>query len=82
MNTFPGSCLTIFLVPESQEQMVDHIKNRGEMTEGAFQTRLKSAEFELSKRDLFQNQIVNKEGKLSETIEKIAQIIEPAMKSA
>jgi guanylate kinase len=49
------------------------------MTEGDFQTRLKSAEFELGKRDLFQNQIVNKEGKLSETIDKIAKIIEPAL---
>ena len=77
MEHFGDRCITIFLLPESYEQMVDHIKNRGEMTEGNFQARLKSAEFELAKKDKFTHQIINAEGKLTETIEKIAEIIRP-----
>lgn len=69
--------MTIFLAPESQEQMVDHIKKRGEMTEGSFQERLKSAERELAKQDDFDYKIVNFEGKLNETIEKIIDILKP-----
>ena len=74
---FPDRCVTIFLLPESYEQMVEHIKNRGEMSEGDFKARLKSAEFELAKKDHFTHQVVNAEGKLSQTIETIAKIIEP-----
>ena len=76
IKEFPNNCITIFLLPENYEQMVDHIKNRGEMTEGDFRARLKSAEIELKKKDKFQYQIVNSEGKLTETIDKIAQIIQ------
>lgn len=76
MKEFPNNCITIFLLPETYEQMVDHIKNRGEMTEGDFRARLKSAEIELKKKDKFQHQIINAEGKLTETIDKIAKIIQ------
>lgn len=75
MKLFGDNCVSIFLLPESHEQMVDHIKNRGEMTEGNFQARLKSAEIELAKKDHFQHQIVNAEGKLAETLEIIAKIV-------
>mgnify|MGYP001592738174 CR=1 FL=1 len=76
IEKFPNNCVTIFLLPENYEQMVDHIKNRGEMTDGDFRARLKSAEIELKKKDKFQYQIVNAEGKLTETIDKIAKIIQ------
>ena len=78
-SRYPDRCVTIFLIPESFEQMVEHIKNRGEMTQGDFKARLKSAEFELAKKDHFEHQVVNAEGKLSETIETIAKIIEPCL---
>jgi guanylate kinase len=77
MEIFNDNCVSIFLLPESHEQMVDHIKNRGEMSEGSFQTRLKSAEYELTRQDKFQHRIVNGEGKLTETISKIEAIIKP-----
>lgn len=80
MQLFPDNYISIFLMPESHEQIVDHIKNRGEMSEGNFRARLKSAEKELSKKDLFQHQIINKEGKLTETIDKIAKIIKQEIK--
>jgi len=81
MQKFTDQCTTIFLLPESHEQMVDHIKNRGEMTQGDFRARLRSAEIELAKKDLFQHQIVNAEGKLTETINKIVDIIKPKLAS-
>ncbi|MFH1292455.1 MAG: guanylate kinase [bacterium] len=80
MDNFGNQCTTIFLLPESHEQLVDHIKNRGEMTEGDFRTRLKSAEVELAKKDLFQHQIINQEGELSKTIDQIIKIIKPKIK--
>lgn len=76
MQKFAGQIVSIFLVPESYEQMVDHIKNRGEMSEGNFRARLQSAEIELAKKDEFDYKIVNAEGKLGETIDIIAKIIE------
>lgn len=81
MNKFPDQCTTIFLLPESHEQLVDHIKNRGEMSEGDFRARLKSAEKELAKKDIFMHQIINAEGKLTETINKIAELIKPKLET-
>jgi len=75
MSVYKERCISIFLLPESHEQMVDHIKNRGEMSEGNFQARLKSAEFELAKKDHFKYQITNREGKLNETIAAIAELV-------
>ena len=74
---YKDQVITIFLLPESHEQIVDHIKKRGEMSEGSFQERLKSAEKELAKQDDFDYKIVNYEGKLNETIEAIVEILKP-----
>ena len=51
------------------------------MSRGNFQARLKSAEFELTKKDLFQHQIINREGQLNKTIAVIAKIIRPRLKA-
>ncbi|MBI2444640.1 MAG: guanylate kinase [Candidatus Magasanikbacteria bacterium] len=77
MKQFGRRAVSVFLLPESHEQMVDHIKNRGEMTEGDFQARLKSAERELTAKDRFDYQVINAEGRLNETMDKIAGIIKP-----
>lgn len=68
--------ISIFLLPESREQMVDHIKKRGEMSQGSFVQRLKSAERELLKQDDFDYQVVNAEGQLNQTIASIGGIID------
>ncbi len=81
MSQLQKKVLTIFLLPESHEQMVNHIKNRGEMTEENFQARLKSAEVELAKKDLFDYQIVNYEGKLDKTVAQIAKTIRDHLKT-
>lgn len=74
---YGNNVMTIFLSPESHEQIVDHIKKRGEMSEGSFQERLKSAEKELARQDDFDYNITNYEGKLNETIDKITNILDP-----
>jgi len=76
---FEDRVVTIFLLPESHEQIVDHIIKRGEMTEGSFQERLRSAEHELSHQDYFDYMIVNHEGKLNETIDQITAILRPRL---
>lgn len=70
---------SIFLVPESHEQMVDHLKNRGEMSQGNFAARLASAEKELRRQDEFDVKIVNREGHLHETIQAIQEILDPLL---
>ncbi|MFA6485927.1 MAG: guanylate kinase [Candidatus Magasanikbacteria bacterium] len=75
----PKNLITIFLLPESHEQMVAHIKRRGHIDPKDFANRLQSAERELSQSGLFQHQIVNGEGKLAETVAKIATIIQPCL---
>ncbi len=76
---YGGRVVTIFLLPESHEQLVDHLKNRGEMSEGTFRERLKSAERELSAQDGFDFRVVNAEGKLNETIERIVGLLDPIL---
>jgi len=67
--------ISIFLLPESHTQMVDHIKKRGEMSQGSFVQRLKSAEGELAQQEDFDYQVVNVEGKLTETVAAIGRIM-------
>ncbi len=69
--------VTIFLLPESHEQLIDHLKTRGEMTEGKFEQRLKSAEKELARKDEFDYQIINVEGQINQTINHIHKILDP-----
>lgn len=73
---------SLFLLPESHEQMVDHLKYRGEMTEGNFAARLASAEKELLRQDEFDYRVVNKEGRLNETIRAIQEILDPILLSS
>lgn len=83
VSTFPpDKVLTIFLLPESKNQIIDHIRKRGHIEPADFAARMESAEKELAKQNDFQYKIVNNEGKLPETINKIAEIIEPYLVTA
>jgi len=74
--------ISIFLLPESHEQMVDHIKKRGEMSQGSIAQRLKSAERELARQDDFDYKVVNAENKLTETVAAIGRIVGPRIRNA
>lgn len=66
---------TIFLLPESKEQLLAHIEKRAPMTKEELQKRMESMEKELSYAAFCDAQIVNLEGKLEETFGKIEQLI-------
>lgn len=66
---------TIFIVPESKEQLLAHIAKRAPMTKEELAKRMESMEKELSYAALCDHQIMNPEGKLEETFGKIEQLI-------
>lgn len=77
---FPGQCVTIFILPESVEQLVKHVKKRGDVTDEELAIRLQTAEKEIEKSKTFDHIIINQEGKLKETIKAIKNIIEKNLK--
>lgn len=68
--------LSIFLMPESFETLKKRIIERGGVDEKRLEERLLTAEKEMQVAPLYDYRIVNKEGKLSETIAKAQKIIE------
>jgi guanylate kinase len=62
---------TIFILPESEEQLIDHIRSRAPMAEEELRRRLESMHRELAIASLTDRQIRNKEGSLSETIKAV-----------
>lgn len=62
---------TIFILPESKEQLIAHITKRAPMSEEELKRRIASMEKEFTYADICDVQIVNKEGKLSSTIAEI-----------
>lgn len=69
--------ISIFLLPESIEQIKNHIIKRGHSEPDDLQRRLESAQKELAEQDLYTYKIVNSEGKISQAIERIEEIIKP-----
>jgi guanylate kinase len=66
---------TIFILPESKEQLLAHIEKRAPMTKEELEKRMQSMEKELSYAAFCDEQIVNPEGKLEDTFGKIEQLI-------
>ncbi len=59
---------TMFILPESEAQLVEHITKRAPMAKEELQRRIDSVRHELKHAPLTDVQIVNQEGKLAETI--------------
>lgn len=74
---FPKQSVSIFILPESTKQLINHVKNRGTISKKELNLRLKTAKVELAKKDLFDYQVTNHEGQLTETIKTIGTIIKP-----
>lgn len=72
-NTHPLQ--SIFVLPESEEQLVAHITKRAPIDDDELRRRIRSMEKELQYADLCDVKIVNREGKLDETIQQIEQAI-------
>lgn len=67
--------LSIYLLPESLEILRQRIEKRGGLTEEQIVDRLRIAKEEMEKSVDYDFRVVNKEGKLGETVAEIAKII-------
>ncbi len=72
-GTYPLT--TIFILPESKDQLIAHIQKRAPMKGEELQRRLHSMEHELSIAPQTDVQIINIEGKLHETIAAVERAI-------
>jgi len=70
------SHLSIYLLPDSLENLRKRIKNRGGLTDAQIEDRLKIAKEEIEKSFDYDYRIVNTEGKLAETVQNVAKIIQ------
>ncbi|MBP9750289.1 MAG: hypothetical protein KBC95_00395 [Candidatus Peribacteraceae bacterium] len=71
----PIRLLSIFVLPESTEQLVAHITGRAAMPAEELKHRIESMEHELAKAALCDAQVVNREGKLEETVNEVERLI-------
>lgn len=67
--------LSIFLLPENLEDLKIRISRRGGLSESEIKQRLETAKDEINFADEYDFQVVNKTGKMSETIDNVAKII-------
>lgn len=71
----PYTLESIFILPESREQLIEHITERAPMSEEELSRRVASMDRELDYADTCDHQIVNEEGKLEETIVKVEEVL-------
>ncbi len=67
--------LSIFLVPENLDDLKLRISRRGGLSELEIQQRLETAKHEITCAQEYDFQVINKNGKLDETIDNVAKII-------
>lgn len=66
---------SIFILPESKEQLIKHITKRAPIAEEELKRRVASMEKELGYAKLCTASVVNAEGKLEETLEKVEALV-------
>lgn len=66
---------SIFILPESKEQLIGHIQKRAPMEQDELKRRLESMEKELSYADACDATVQNLEGNMEQTIQKVEEII-------
>jgi len=71
--------ISIFLLPESIEILQKRVEKRGGISPKLIQERMETAKQEIEKSSDYDYKVVNYEGKLSETIENIIEIIKKEM---
>ena len=67
--------LSIFLLPENLEILKNRIKNRGGVSDEVIEERMKIAQKEISFAPDYNYQVINENGKIDETVDKLAKII-------
>jgi len=71
----PYTLTSIFILPESREQLIEHITARAPISDNELQKRLESIERELVYTEKCTYQVVSREDKLDELIEEIEEKI-------
>lgn len=66
---------SIFIVPENTEQLIRRIQERAPISDDELQRRIESMEKEFLYADQCTNKVVNREGKLDETINEVEGLI-------
>lgn len=66
---------SVFLLPESKEQLIGHIRKRAPMTQEEITRRMESMQKELAHADLCTAQVVSREGKLDDVRTDVESII-------
>ena len=67
--------LTIFIMPPSIESLRRRLQNRGTETPEALDLRLRNAQIEMAAAPEYDYVVVNEDGKIAETVDKIKEII-------
>ena len=67
--------LLIFLTTQSEEELVERLKKRKTESKDSLKLRIATARQELKKVDIFDYVVINREGKLDETVDTIEAII-------
>ena len=73
--------ITIFIAPESISELTERIKRRGDTDEQELQNRIQTASDELQQAHIFDKVIINKNGKLHETIDTLLSFLENAKRA-
>jgi guanylate kinase len=68
--------ITIFLLPESTDQLIAHIQKRAPMNAEELKRRLQSMEKELAYADLCTAKVLSREGKLNIALAEVERVIE------
>ncbi len=71
----PYRLQSVFILPESKEQLIEHITKRAPIDGEELRRRLSSMEKELAYAEHCDARVTNKEGKLAETLETVENII-------
>lgn len=71
----PYRLQSIFILPESKEQLIAHITKRAPIAEDELKRRVESMEKELAYADLCTARVRNPEGKLTETLKEVERLI-------
>lgn len=68
--------LSIFILPESRTKLIERIRRRAPISEEELQRRMVSVDRELADAALCTAQVVNREGKLEETVRQVEGVID------
>jgi len=81
LDKFNIKHLSIFLLPDSLDILAERIRKRGGIFEKELEKRLETARQEIEDSKDYDYRIVNKDGKIDETVAKIREIIKNKQKS-